>query len=76
MNAEDWANETQDHDDENYIRHKLIPRFFTPLRIRCRYKMDTYQDQGRVKGTIVSASPLSYKESALFYAKEIRKYFK
>ncbi|KAH0800523.1 DNA replication factor A subunit Ssb1 [Histomonas meleagridis] len=75
-NANDWVNDINGHEDEeNYIRQKLIQKFFQPMKLRCRFKLDNFMDQNRVKANVVAAEKLSFKEAALFYANEINKYF-
>jgi len=44
------------------------------LIFRCRAKMDSFQDQARVRHQVMSASPINYKQEANKLAELIKLY--
>ena len=73
MTAEEWAQEFGEFGDEQKMREILMGSFFTPMKLKCRLKMDNYQD-GRVKINILQAQKITFAEAALFYESEIMKF--
>ena len=73
VDAMDWHNQT-DGLEESEIRQLVIPRFFTPVKVRCMMKTETYGGNSRIKINISSAKVIDFAEGAKFFANEIKKF--
>ncbi|OHT09105.1 Replication protein A 70 kDa DNA-binding subunit [Tritrichomonas foetus] len=73
MTAPEWRDLT-DNVDEKEVRSIVQKNFFNFFKLKARAKEEYYNDESRVKLTVVSASKIDFGDAALFFAKEIQKF--
>ena len=73
VKPEQWKEETEGIDDKEK-RQKIVPKLFTQYKIRCRARTESYNNEDRVKLSILGIQNIDYAQAALFFAKEIEKF--